>query len=132
MQNIDMTQLDEEARRDYESKQKEQELLQQQFEKELERKTELYRKAQEAEADIIRKELEKQHIRDVEFRKELVEHAIENQKRQIDIESKYAKKELGRERSKARSMLERQKFHSDIQVRNLGQEKRQNSYYYQE
>jgi len=112
----DSEQQCEEARRDQEAKAREQELLSQQFEKELERKTEAYRKQQEVESEKIRKELEKQHLRDVEFRKELVEQAIENQKRQIDLEARYAKKELERERNKAKLILSNSKFHSDIQV----------------
>jgi len=109
-------QLAEEMRRDQDSKAREQELLSKQFERELERKTEAYRKQQEIETEKIRKELEKQHLRDVEFRKELVEQAIENQKRQIDLEARYAKKELERERNKAKMVLEKSKFHTDIQV----------------
>jgi len=112
----DTEQQAEEARRDEEAKAREQELLTQQFEKELERKTEAYRRQQEAETEKIRKELEKQHLRDVDFRKELVEQAIENQKRQIDLEARYAKKELERERNKAKLILDKSRFHSDIQV----------------
>jgi len=112
----DTEQQVEEARRDYEAKIREQELLNTQFEKELERKTDAYRKQQELETEKIRKELEKQHLRDVEFRKELVEQAIENQKRQIDLEARYAKKDLERERAKARMVLDKSRFHTDIQV----------------
>lgn len=112
----DYPQLIEEAKRDEDAKYREQQLMNQQFEKELDRKTEAYRKTQEAETEWIRKELEKQHLRDVEFRKELMEQAIENQKRQIDLEARYAKKELDRERTKARMALEKSKFHTDIQV----------------
>nr|WBQ85736.1 CAHS 8a [Macrobiotus polonicus] len=109
-------QLEEEIRRDAEAKQLEQEQLTQMFEKELCRKTEAYRKQQEIETERIRRELEKHHLRDVEFRKELMEQAIENQKRQIELEAKYAKKELERERVRARLTLDRSKFHADIRV----------------
>jgi len=106
----------EEARKEREAKAREQELLNAFFEKELERRTEVYRKQQEVESEKIRKELEKQHQKDVEFRKELIELAIENQKKQIDLEARYAKKNLERERAKARMALEKSQFHSDIQV----------------
>lgn len=105
-----------EARNDSVAKAKEQELLNAYFEKELEKKSEAYRKQQEIETEKIRKELEQQHLKDVEFRKELMEAAIENQKKQIDLEARYAKKELERERVKARLVLDKSKFHSDIQV----------------
>nr|WBQ85738.1 CAHS 8a [Macrobiotus joannae] len=113
-------QIDEEARKDNEAKQREQELTAQMFEKELQRKTEAYRKQQEIETERIRKELEKQHLRDVDFRKELMEQAIENQKRQIELEAKYAKKELERERLRARLTLDKSKFHTDIRVSKMG------------
>nr|P0CU52.1 RecName: Full=Cytosolic-abundant heat soluble protein 106094; Short=CAHS 106094; AltName: Full=Tardigrade-specific intrinsically disordered protein CAHS 106094; Short=TDP CAHS 106094 [Paramacrobiotus richtersi] len=116
MQSMEIPEFVEEARRDYAAKTRENEMLGQQYEKELERKSEAYRKHQEVEADKIRKELEKQHMRDIEFRKEIAELAIENQKRMIDLECRYAKKDMDRERTKVRMMLEQQKFHSDIQV----------------
>nr|WBQ85734.1 CAHS 8c [Paramacrobiotus richtersi] len=117
MQSIEIPELVEEARRAHAAKSHEIEVLGVQYEKELERKTEAYRKMQEVEADKIRKELEKQHMRDVEFRKEIAELAIDNQKKMIDLECRYAKKDMDRERTKVRLMLEQQKFHSDIQVR---------------
>nr|WBQ85735.1 CAHS 8b [Macrobiotus joannae] len=112
----DFPEIEEEARKDCDAKQREQDLMAQMFEKELQRKTEAYRKQQEIETERIRKELEKQHLRDVEFRKELMEQAIENQKRQIELEAKYAKKELERERLRARMTLDKSKFHTDIRV----------------
>nr|WBQ85728.1 CAHS 8c [Paramacrobiotus areolatus] len=108
MESVENPQLDEETRRDIEAKQREQDTLARQYQTELERKTEAYRKAQEVEVEKIRKELEKQHLRDVEFRKQVVEMAIENQKKQIDLESRFAKKEMDRERMRARQMLEQQ------------------------
>ena len=45
-----------------------------------------------------------------------MEQTIEQQKKMIDLEARYAKKELERERQKARQTLERAKFHTDIQV----------------
>nr|P0CU51.1 RecName: Full=Cytosolic-abundant heat soluble protein 107838; Short=CAHS 107838; AltName: Full=Tardigrade-specific intrinsically disordered protein CAHS 107838; Short=TDP CAHS 107838 [Paramacrobiotus richtersi] len=116
LSSIEIPELAEEARRDFAAKTREQEMLSANYQKEVERKTEAYRKQQEVEADKIRKELEKQHLRDVEFRKDIVEMAIENQKKMIDVESRYAKKDMDRERVKVRMMLEQQKFHSDIQV----------------
>jgi len=87
-----------------------------QHEKEVEKKTEAYRKEAEAEAEKIRKELEKQHARDVDFRKELVEDAIDRQKREVDLEAKYAKKELEHERELAKQALDSSKMHTNIEV----------------
>jgi len=112
----DFPQIEEESRKDIEAKQREQEQLTHQFELDLKRKTEGYRKQQEIETERIRKELEKQHLRDVEFRKDLMEQQIDNQRRQIELEAKYAKKELDRERQRARLVLDKSKFHTDIQV----------------
>nr|WBQ85716.1 CAHS 7b [Macrobiotus sp. 2 JF-2022a] len=108
--------LQAEAERDYELKMKEQEQLAKDFERELEHRTLVYRKQQESEADRIRQELEKQHIRDVQFRQELADLAIENQKKQVDLEMRFAKRELDRQRRVARESLDRDKFQQQVQV----------------
>jgi len=105
-----------EAQRDYELKMKEQEKLAQDFERELEHRTIVYRKQQEAETELIRKELEKQHLRDVEFRQNLADLAVEQQKKQVDLETRWAKRELDRQRKMARESLERDKFQESIKV----------------
>nr|WBQ85718.1 CAHS 7a [Macrobiotus pallari] len=105
-----------EAQRDYVQKMKEQEQLAQEFERELEHRTIVYRKQQEAETERIRKELEKQHLRDVEFRQNLADLAVEQQKKQVDLETRYAKRELDRQRRMARDALERTKLSENIQV----------------
>ena len=63
----------EKARLDQEQYFREEEAIARSYEKDSEKKTEKYRKETEIEAEKIRKELEKQHVRDVDFRKEVVE-----------------------------------------------------------
>jgi len=108
--------LVEAARRDQERYQLEQGAIAQRHEKDLEQKTEAYRKTAEAEAEKIRKELEKQHARDVEFRKDMVESAIERQKREVDLEANMAKRELDREGQLAKEALERSRLSTNVEV----------------
>lgn len=104
------------AAKDQEKYRREQEAIARSHEKDLEKKTEDYRKTAEAEAEKIRKELEKQHARDVEFRKDVVESAIDRQKREVDLEAKYAKKDLEHERQLALDALEQSKMATNVQV----------------
>jgi len=104
------------AQIDLERRNREMNALAQQSDKEVERKTEAYRKKAEVEADKIRRELEKQHQRDVEFRKDLLETTIDRQKREVELEAKYAKTELEHERRLALEALERSKMSTNIEV----------------
>ncbi|XP_055334646.1 cytosolic-abundant heat soluble protein 94205-like [Paramacrobiotus metropolitanus] len=110
-------QLQEAARRDEERYQRERDAIAMQHEKDLERKTEAYRKTAEAEAEKIRKELEKQHARDVEFRKDLVDTSIQRQKQEVELEARLAKKELEREAELAKEALEKSKLATNIEVK---------------
>lgn len=109
-------QLVEEAVRDQELKLKEQEKLTQEFERELARRSEAYRKQAEGESEKIRTEVEKQRQKDIDLRKQLAELAIENQKRKVDIESKYAKRDLDRQSNLVRETLEKSRSIQDVQV----------------
>jgi len=104
------------ALKDQERYNREGQAIAQAHEKDLEKKTEEYRKTAEAEAEKIRKELEKQHARDVDFRKDLVESAIDRQKREVELEAKFAKKELEHERELALNALEQSKLSTNVQV----------------
>jgi len=106
----------EQAIKDQQKYQREQEAIVRSHEKDLEKKTESYRKTAEEEAEKIRRELEKQHARDVEFRKEVVEGAIDRQKREVDLEAKYAKKELEHEKELAMNALDQSKLATNVQV----------------
>jgi len=102
--------------KEQESYHREKTAIARQQEKEMERKTEAYRKTAEEEAERIRKELEKQNARDIEFRKDLVESAIDRQKREVELEAKFAKKDLERERELALNALENSKMATNVQV----------------
>lgn len=109
--------LQKQSAKDQEAYAREQDAIARKHEKDLEKKTDEYRKTAEAEAERIRKELEKQHARDVDFRKDLVESAIDRQKREVDLEAKYAKKDLDHEREMARNALEQSKMSTNVEVR---------------
>jgi len=114
---IETAEMRQRARDDDEKYMKEQESIARSHEKDLEKKTEKYRQQTEAEAEKIRTELEKQHARDIEFRKEVVENAIDRQKQEIDLEAKKAKSELERERQMARDALESSKLQTNVEVK---------------
>lgn len=107
----------EESRQD--EKLKQQELAQLAARNQLmaEKKTGRYLVEAEAEAEEIRRQLEKQHQKDIEFRKSLVDQAINTQKKQIDVEEKFAKKELDREAEMALNALEQSKLKTVAEVK---------------
>jgi len=109
-------QLTAEAEKDRERYAREQEAIQKRQQMDVEHKTEAYRKTAEAEAEKIRKELEKQHARDVDFRKDLVEGAIQTQKKQVELEATMAKRELDREAQMAKDALEKSKMQTNVEV----------------
>jgi len=114
---VETREMREKARRDQEKYAREQAAIAAEHEKSLAMKTDKYRKETEEEAEKIRMELEKQHARDVDFRKDLVESEIERQKREIDLEAKKAKTELEHERQLAKEALESSKMRTDIEVK---------------
>jgi hydroxylamine reductase (hybrid-cluster protein) len=100
----------------YEKHQQERDAIAIASQKELAQKTEDYRSAAEDQAEKIRKELEKQQNRDVEFRKELVDSAIDRQKREIDLAYKLGKKELEHNREVAKETIDSSKRRTEFQV----------------
>jgi len=114
---VETAEMREKMRQDQEKYAREQASIANSQEKNLEKKTEAYRKEAEEQAERIRKELEKQHERDVEFRKEVIDSTIDRQKREVDLEAKYAKKELEDQQRLAKDALEASKMHTNVEVR---------------
>jgi len=108
--------MEKQAMLDQERYQRELAAINERHQRDIEGKTEAYRKQAEIEAERIRKELEKQHQRDIEFRKNLVAGTIETQKKQVELEAMMAKRELDREGQLARDALEQSKMTTNVQV----------------
>lgn len=109
-------QQQKEAYMDQERYQRELAAINERHQRDIEGKTEAYRKQAEIEAERIRKELEKQHQRDIEFRKTLVAGTIDTQKKQVELEAMMAKRELDREGQLARDALEQSKMTTNVEV----------------
>ncbi|GAV06915.1 CAHS14 [Ramazzottius varieornatus] len=76
-----------------------------------------YRTEVERDAETIRQILERQHIRDLEFRREMIEHQVDRQEREIQLEAEYAMRALEMERQAARKALETAKAQTHVDVR---------------
>jgi len=107
--------LDRAARED-EQVRRELEKIAEAYEKEVGRKSEQYRQQTEAEAHKIRKMLEEQHFRDIAFRQQIVDAAIERQKKEIELEARYARRGLEREGLMAKAALEQSKMATNVVV----------------
>lgn len=116
VQMVETPEMREKNRVDQEKFAREEEAIRKAQEKDISKKTDAYRKEAEEQAEKIRKELEKQHERDIEFRKDMVESAIDRQEREVDLEAKRARSELERERRMATEALDSSKLRTDIQV----------------
>jgi len=75
-----------------------------------------YRVEVEHDADLIRQTLERQHVRDIEFRTEIIESSIERQEGEIQLQAEYAMRVLEQERQASRLALEKAKGESNIEV----------------
>ncbi|GAU90929.1 CAHS7 [Ramazzottius varieornatus] len=106
----------EKSLKDREDYLREQEKISLEHEKKLEKLTDSYRKSTEEEAERIRKELEKQHERDVAFRKDVLNSTIDRQQKEVDLQVKYAKKQLEHEREMAIHALEEAKAQAEVHV----------------
>lgn len=92
------------------------ESLARQHEEETSRKAAAYRNEVEADAELIRQTLERQHMRDIEFRKDMVETAVDRQQQEIRLEAEYAMRALEQERVNARQALDRAQASTNIDV----------------
>nr|WBQ85708.1 CAHS 6a [Macrobiotus sp. 1 JF-2022a] len=104
------------APEEYERYRQRVEELARQHEAEASAKASQYRQQVEQDAELIRKTLERQHIRDIEFRKDMVESAVDRQQHEIQLEAEYAMRALEKEREAARNALDQAKMQTNIDV----------------
>nr|WBQ85705.1 CAHS 6d [Paramacrobiotus richtersi] len=93
------------------------EQLARQHEVETAQKADAYRHQVEADAELIRRTLERQHVRDIEFRKDMVSTAVDRQQQEIKMEAEYALKTLEQERLAAERALDQAKMETHIDVK---------------
>ncbi|XP_055337186.1 cytosolic-abundant heat soluble protein 89226-like [Paramacrobiotus metropolitanus] len=118
--NIDLlanTQLQGQSPEEYERYRARIEDLAREHEMDTAQKAAMYRSQVEADAELIRRTLERQHIRDIEFRKDMVESAVDRQQHEIQLEAEYAMRALEKEREAARQALEQAKMETHIDVK---------------